>query len=273
MALALGTGLMAAGCSKPESQSQPVAEESTGPAIAAPEPPTQPVEPAPTLVTDVEISGTVAPDRTVTPQSPSANPGATAPTRADTTNGTLSGGSEFVRKSQASPFAQASQALKERYDAALLAYRTGDYSRARGELKILAESRNLTAEQARAVLDLLAQASKIAIPGAAGLTRADTANKTPSGGSEFVRKSQASPFAQAGQALKEGYDAALIAYQIGDYARAGGELLILADSPNLTAEQARAVLDLLAQTVEAAPELVPDPGSGATDRAMPETRP
>jgi hypothetical protein len=98
-------------------------------------------------------------------------------------------------------------------------------------------------------------------------------NETLLGGAEFTRKSLASPFAQADQALKEGYDAALIAFQIGDYARAAGELDILVETPGLTAAQQKAVQDLLAQTLKAAPELAPSSGTGSTNQAKPETPP
>jgi hypothetical protein len=83
---------------------------------------------------------------------------------------------------------------------------------------------------------------------------ATAANVLPSGGGEFTQKSMASPFAQADRALRENYDSALIAFQIGDYARAGAELRLLAEL-DLTPEQASVVQDLLAQTLKAAPEL------------------
>ena len=86
-------------------------------------------------------------------------------------------------------------------------------------------------------------------------TATTTTNDTLSGGGEFATKSLASPFAQADMALKERYDRALIAYQIGDYARTVSELQDLAELPDLNPQQKQAVQDLLAETLKAAPAL------------------
>ncbi len=80
-------------------------------------------------------------------------------------------------------------------------------------------------------------------------------NEPLTGAAEFQKKSLASPFAQAELALKESYNRALIAFQIGDYARAVSELQDLAKTPDLNPEQKQAVQDLLAETLKAAPEL------------------
>ena len=80
-------------------------------------------------------------------------------------------------------------------------------------------------------------------------------NEPLSGAAEFATKSLASPFAKADLALKESYDRALIAFQIGDYARAVSELDDLAATPDLTSAQQKAVKDLLAKTLKMAPEL------------------
>jgi hypothetical protein len=76
---------------------------------------------------------------------------------------------------------------------------------------------------------------------------------TPAG--EFMTKSMASPFATSDMGRKQSYDRALIAFQIGDYARAASELQDLADTSNLTAPQKEAVQNLLMQTLKLAPNL------------------
>jgi hypothetical protein len=88
--------------------------------------------------------------------------------------------------------------------------------------------------------------------GAAGDT-----NGATGGAVEFQSKALASPFADAELALKESYNRALIAYQIGDYARAVAELEDLTNTPDLTAEQQRAVQSLLAQAKKQAPAAAP----------------
>jgi hypothetical protein len=72
---------------------------------------------------------------------------------------------------------------------------------------------------------------------------------------EFMAKSMASPFATSDMGLKESYDRALIAFQIGDYARAASELQDLADNSHLTTPQKEAVQNLLMQTLKLAPNL------------------
>jgi hypothetical protein len=57
-------------------------------------------------------------------------------------------------------------------------------------------------------------------------------------------------------ALRETYDRALIANQIGDYPRALAELQDLAANTTLNPRQQQAVQDLLAQIKKAAPDLV-----------------
>ncbi len=82
-----------------------------------------------------------------------------------------------------------------------------------------------------------------------------TANTGPlSGAAGFASKSLAGPFAEAEGALKESYNRALIAFQIGDYTRTASELRDLARNPDLTPEQKQAVENLLAQSLRAAPE-------------------
>lgn len=73
--------------------------------------------------------------------------------------------------------------------------------------------------------------------------------------SEFATKSLASPFVSADAALKESFDSALIANQIGDYARAVRELEALANTPDLTSEQKQAVQDLLTEALKKASDL------------------
>ncbi len=236
MAIVLAAGLIWTGCGKPPGQSQPAAVE---PAAAA----------------DAE------------PPAPSAEPTPTAPT-----NDTPSAGAESARDPLASPSTQTRQALKESYDRALIAIQARDYDRAVSELRRLAQTTGLTPEQQRAVQDLLAQALKAAAePGPAEPNPAAATNETLSGGAAFARRSLASPFAQAGQALRESYDSALVAIQIGDHDRAVNELKALAENPDLTAEQKRAVRDLLAHSLKAAAERTPSAGAGVTEGVKPET--
>lgn len=104
-------------------------------------------------------------------------------------------------------------------------------------------------------------------------TPATATNDAPGGAVEFQRNSLASPFATAELALKESYNRALIAYQIGDYARAVTELEDLANTPDLTAEQRQAVKKLLAQAKKQAPATTPtqpvvDPAKLTTPAAV-----
>ncbi len=86
------------------------------------------------------------------------------------------------------------------------------------------------------------------------LSATPAANEALSGGAAFAQRSETSPFAQADMALKESYNRALIAFQIGDYARAASELRDLSGT-GLTPEQERAVQGLLIQTMRLAPGL------------------
>jgi len=100
-----------------------------------------------------------------------------------------------------------------------------------------------------------------------------TTNETLTAGAEFATKSLASPFAKADMALMESYNRALIAFQIGDYARAVSELDDLAATPDLTPAQQQGVKDLLAQTLKMAPELAASHAAAATGAAQPATPP
>jgi truncated hemoglobin YjbI len=231
LAVTLAAGLILAGCGKPPGESPPVANGPAATATAA--------AGLPTLSAETTLA---------------------APT-----NETLSAGAEFARKPLASPPTRTMQALKESYDRALIAIQADHYDQAVRELRGLAQTPGLTPEQQRAVQDLLAQTLKAAADtGPAEPNPAAATNETLSGGAAFLRNSLASPFAQAGQALKESYDSALVAVQIGDHARACNELKALAESPDLTAEQRQAVQELLAQTLKAAPELAPHPAGATT---------
>jgi hypothetical protein len=95
-------------------------------------------------------------------------------------------------------------------------------------------------------------------------------NETLTPGAEFATKSLASPFAAADMGLKESYDRALIAFQIGDYARAVSELDDLAGMPDLPPAQQRAVKELLAQTLKLAPELAARQAGTAAPQTSPE---
>jgi len=229
LALALAAGVFLAGCGKPQSQSQPVAEEPPAPIAAA------------------------------EPSAPSVG-----------------------------PFSGADQALMDSFEAALFAFQTGDYARAASGLRLLAKAPGQTPEQKLAVQNLLALTLKAApelatspvAPGSDGVRPGTTPESTvaalvpvepdpalPSdtarpGGAEFTRKSLASAFARASQALKESYDSALVAVQIGNYDRAVDELRALAENSELTTEQQKAVQDLLAQALKEAPELAPGAGPG-----------
>jgi hypothetical protein len=214
--MALAGALAVAGCGKPQAESQAA--------------PSEPEAPAATL--DVE---------------PPTAPAEASPARA--TNEILSRVAEVARKPLASRSAQANRALEESYDRALIACQAGDYAAAVSELRMLARTPGLTREQDRAVQDLLAQTLRAAtepVP-------ATGTNQTRPGGAEFTRKSLASPFAQARQALKESYDSVLVAVQIGDYDRAVAELKVLAQNPDLTPEQKQAVQELMAQTSQTPP--------------------
>jgi hypothetical protein len=89
-------------------------------------------------------------------------------------------------------------------------------------------------------------------------------NDTLTAAGKFAAASEASPFAKGELALKESYNRALIAFQIGDYARAVSELDDLVGTPELTPVQHRAVRDLLAKTLKLAPELAASQAITAT---------
>ena len=98
-------------------------------------------------------------------------------------------------------------------------------------------------------------------------------NNTLTAAAEFATKSLASPFAKADMALMESFNRALIAFQIGDYARAVTELDDLAATPDLNPAQQRAVKDLLAQALKMAPDLAASHAAAAAGAAKPETPP
>ena len=101
-------------------------------------------------------------------------------------------------------------------------------------------------------------------------------NNTLTAAAEFATKSLASPFAKADMALMESYNRALIAFQIGDYARAVTELDDLAAAPDLTPAQQQAVKDLLAKALKMAPDLAAShaaAAAAAAGAAKPETPP
>ena len=98
-------------------------------------------------------------------------------------------------------------------------------------------------------------------------------NETLTAGAEFATKSLASPFATADMALMESYNRALIAFQIGDYARAVTELDDLANTPDLTPAQQQGVKDLLAKALKMAPDLAASHAAAAAGTAQPATPP
>lgn len=71
----------------------------------------------------------------------------------------------------------------------------------------------------------------------------------------FAQKLEDSPFASADPALKETFARALIACEIGDYARALDELNDLSAAAGLTPRQSQAVRDLSAKAKAAAPQV------------------
>ncbi len=77
--------------------------------------------------------------------------------------------------------------------------------------------------------------------------------ETGGGATEFMKASLESPFATADLGLKESYNRALIAFQIGDYPQALSELQDLGTNGGLSAEQRKAVQKLLEQTRKATP--------------------
>jgi tetratricopeptide (TPR) repeat protein len=98
-------------------------------------------------------------------------------------------------------------------------------------------------------------------------------NEALTGAAAFQRDSLASPFAQAELALKESYNRALIAFQIGDYARAVSELDDLAATPDLTPAQRQAVKELNAKALKLAPDLAPNRAVTAGGISKPEPPP
>jgi hypothetical protein len=113
---------------------------------------------------------------------------------------------------------------------------------------------NTSDSPALATADLQQSASALEPSlGAMAIDGAATNAATPSG--EFMTTSMAGPFAASDTGSKETYDRALIAFQIGDYARAARELQDLAGNSKLTSTQKEAVQNLLMQTLKLAPDL------------------
>ncbi len=81
---------------------------------------------------------------------------------------------------------------------------------------------------------------------------------------EFLAQSTASPFAESNAALRQSYDRALAAFQIGDYARAYRELHDLAANSKLTESQRQAVEGLSLQTLRLAPGLAASTQAGTS---------
>jgi hypothetical protein len=107
-------------------------------------------------------------------------------------------------------------------------------------------------------------APAVTVPDAPPPDPAPATNETVFAGGDFTRQSLASPFAEAGQALKEGYDAALVAFQIGNYSRVLAEIDLLEESTDLTAEQKQAMQELKTRALAAAPELRTNGGTSTT---------
>jgi hypothetical protein len=231
LGMALAVTLALAGCGKKKSDSGPV-PGGEGPPRASdgPRPETAPPPPPTSLVT------TDAPGPAPTPAA------------------------EFSTKLLASPFAPAEPALSETYARALIAFQIGDYARAVTELEDLAKTPELTAEQRRAVTNLLAQAVELAPtaavdPGAPPLS-------TPSTGA--VMDTPEVPFASANEAVKRSYARIRAACKIGDYGTAIAELQDLATTPDLTVLQQQTVQTLLSDLQRITPPRTePPPGQPA----------
>ena len=129
LATALAAALAVAGCGKSRTESQPVADEPAASNAAS----------APQL---------------------SALPPELVPATA--TAGPLSGTADIASKSLAGPFAEAKQSLAESYNRALIAFQTGDLTRASNELRDLDRNPDLTPNQKQAVENLLAQSLRAA---------------------------------------------------------------------------------------------------------------
>ncbi len=234
MALALAGGLALAGCGKPQTDTQPAASDA--PAAAA---------------ADSQETA------------PPGDPATTAPA----TNEALSGGAEFARKSEASPFAQADLALKESYNRALIAFQIGDYARAASELQDLARTTGLTPAQNQAVRELLGKTLKLAPELATTNTaagKADTPSEFPlaaSGTAQPPGASPENPFSTADPAVKETFARAKAAFDIGNYDAALTELRDLATNAQLNWQQKYAVQDLLAKTPQSVPAPQAKPSS------------
>jgi hypothetical protein len=234
-ALALAGGLALAGCGKPQTDTQPAVSDAPAAAAADSRETASPVEPA---------------------------------TSAPATNEALSGGAEFARKSEASPFAQADLALKESYNRSLIAFQIGDYPRAANELQDLAKTPDLAPEQKRAVQKLLAETLKAApelaagnsAAAAAGSVRADAPPVFPLASPETAQTPKnlpESPFSTADPAVKESFARARAAYDIGNYEVALAELRELSTNAQLNFQQKYAVQSLLDSTPQAPPAPVP----------------
>lgn len=97
-------------------------------------------------------------------------------------------------------------------------------------------------------------------PGDPGLNSGTNAGLT--GAAEFSSRSLASPFASAELPLKQTFNRALIAFQIGDYPRAVSELSDLVAGADLNPEQLQAVRNLLAEIKKA------DPSAASADEVF-----
>lgn len=158
----------------------------------------------------------------------------------------------FATELQASPFANADLGIKESFARALIAYNIGDYDRAFSEATDLKNTAGLTAEQSKAVKQLLARIAKAAPEVAA--TNALLANVAQPQPEIFPEAAENQPlFSTADPGVRETFDRAQAAFNIGNFTVAAEELKTLVTNAQLNARQRYAAQVLLDKT----PQVVP----------------
>ncbi len=157
----------------------------------------------------------------------------------------------LAKQLQDSAFAAADPAVKESYARALIAYDIGDFDRAWAELVDLANSGTLTDQQLEEVKTLLGNTTNAA-PGLA--TNLAASPLAASGSDVYALAAEGQPpLSTADPAVRETFDRAKTAFDIGNFEVAAAELQDLATNTQLNAQQRYAVQKLLDQTPRAVP--------------------
>ncbi len=157
----------------------------------------------------------------------------------------------LAKQLQDSAFAAADPAVKESYARALIAYDIGDFDRAWAELVDLANTGTLTGQQMEEVKTLLGNTTNAA-PGLA--TNLAALPIAAAGSDVYALAAEGQPpLSTADPAVRETFERAKAAFDIGNFEVAAAQLQDLATNTQLNAQQKYAVQILLDKTPRAVP--------------------